>query len=836
MSRLWQWGCYGLTSLFIAADLHAQEKFRVGSAPEAAPNAGAVSDGASILGSFADLSDRDWLVVGLAAIGGAAIAGGIGWRLSLRMRRHLEEAEDHESELADSTEQFTHLFFAGPDPVYYWSQAGFAEGASPSLKRAFQLGKDGRFPDVLDQLRDDDARTLKERVRNLKSTHERFELWVTAVDERKFHVTGAMARKDRTSPVLAHALWFRDETRHTRERESQFGDFTALKREVSGLRLLIDSLPFPVWRRDGDLRLIDCNAAYATAVELDTVKDALARQAELGGGVIPDKGKSLAASALRNGETMTRDYHIVIKGDRKLLRITECPSQTPEDLDGLIGFAIDCTAIEELQSDLSRHIRAHAEVLENLGTAIAIYGGDKRLIFFNTAFTKLWDMDEDWLWAEPSLDDVLRRMRDERKLPEVTDFTQFRNIENQRFTDLLKPEEDLMHLPNGMTLRRFISPHPFGGLMFAFEDVTDKLVLESSYNTLIAVQRETLENLHEAVGVISGDGRLRLYNHGFADVWGLEDSFLSGAPHISEVVEEARDYWHEREDWDKFKSRMVARITNHEPMSGRIERADNSIIDFAIVPLPDGAVMMSYIDVTDTIRVERALRERNEALRTADQMKSDFISTVSRELTRPLDHINGEADRLIPHLQGNVAQSVETIRAEAQSMLALVDDMRDLATLGSGQVALELDTVDPRRLLRSLEALTRARLAELNVSLRLYCSRNIGWMIADERRLKQALFILVTNVLRTAPEGSEVSVVARRRGEDIDISISLSDEAPQPMLFEGLREGESPSARRALGMAMVRAVVEIHGGRVKVSRDGHEISCILPAGEESDLE
>src|SRR5690606_37925767 len=110
--------------------------------------------------------------------------------------------------------------------------------------------------------------------------------------------------------------------------------------------------------------------------------------------------------------------------------------------------------------------------------------------------------------------------------------------------------------------------------------------------------------------------------------------------------------------------------------------------------------------------------ERNEALRTADQMKSDFISTVSRELTRPLDHINGEADRLIPHLQGNVAQSVETIRAEAQSMLALVDDMRDLATLGSGQVALELDTVDPRRLLRSLEALTRARLAELNVSLR----------------------------------------------------------------------------------------------------------------------
>lgn len=824
----------------LSVSVQAQEKFRLNTATNAAegatPNvAQADGIGATIFGSLAGLSDRDWLVVGLAAVGGAAIAGWVGWRLSLRMRRHLEEVEDHEHELAGETELFTQLLFAGPDPVYYWSSHGFAEGASPSLKRAFQLGQDGRFPDLLDLLRDEDAAALKERVRNLKTGHDRFELWITTVDERKFHVTGMAARKDRSSDVLAHGLWFRDETRHSRERENQFGDFQLLKHEVSGLRQLLDSLPFPVWRRDSELRLIDCNIAYADAVEYQTIEDALAAQAEIGAGVIPDHGRSLAASVQRNNESLTRDFHVVIRGDRKLLRITEMPGGAANEPDGLIGFAIDCTPVEELQSDLSRHIRAHAEVLENLGTAIAVYGGDKGLIFFNTAFTKLWDLDDEWLWTEPTHDDVLRRLRDERKLPEVTDFTQFRNTENQRFTDLLKPEEDLMHLPNGMTLRRFISPHPFGGLMFVYEDVTDKLVLESSYNTLIAVQRETLESLHEAVGVISGDGRLRLYNHGFADLWGLESTFLDVAPHLGDVVEKSKEYWRERDDWEKFKNRMVARITNHEPMNGRLERADNSIVDFAIVPLPDGAVMMSYIDVTDTIRVERALRERNEALRTADQMKSDFISTVSRELTKPLDHINGESDRLIPHLTGNVARSVETIRTEAQSMLALVDDMRDLATLGSGQVALELDTVDPRRLLRSLEALTRARLAELNVSLRLYCSRQIGWMVADERRLKQALFILVTNVLRTAPEGSEVSVVAKRSGEDIEISISLSDEAPQPMLFEGLREGESPSARRALGMAMVRAVVEIHGGRVKISRDGRKIACILPAGEESDL-
>ncbi|WP_339781100.1 PAS-domain containing protein [uncultured Thalassospira sp.] len=835
MSKLWQFGvfsaCYGVIfEIFQPGVVHAQAR---SAALQADPEI-TVSSG-DFLSAIGALGARDLTVIGLATLGGAAIASAIGWRLAVRMRRHLDEAEDHESQMEDTAALFTHLFYAAPDPVYYWAHKGFVDGGSPALMRSFNLAVDARFPDLLELLRDEDARILQDRVRTLKSTHERFAIWINAIDGRKFHVTGTVARRDRKSSVLGHAVWFRDETRHTRERESQIGDFAALRQDVSSLRHVIDELPFPVWRRDSELNLVDCNAAYVEAVEHKTAQEVIRAGSELGAGSIPDQGRALAASALRNNETTTRDYHVVMQGDRRLLRITESPVMQGDDVGGMVGFAIDCTELEEKQADLSRHVRAHAEVLENLGTAIAIFGGNKRLIFFNAAFAALWDLDEEWLLGEPALEDLLRRLRDERKLPEVTDFGQFRDQENQRFTDLLKPVEDLLHLPNGVTLRRFVSPHPFGGLMFAYEDVTDKLVLESSYNTLIAVQRETLENLHEAVGVISGDGRLRLYNHGFGDMWALDDVFLAAAPHLSDVIEKSRDFWSVPGDWGKFKSRMVARITNHEPMSGRLERSDGSIIDFAVVPLPDGAVMMSYLDVTDSIRVERALRERNEALRTADQMKSDFISTVSRELTRPLDHINGLADRMLPHLHGNVSQSVEIIRTEAQSMLALVDDMRDLATLGSGQVALELDTVDPRRLLRSLEALTRARLAELNVSLRLYCSRNIGWMVADERRLKQALFILVTNVLRNAPEGSEVSVVARRRGENIEITIGLTDETPQPMLFEGLRDGEPASARRALGMAMVRAVVEIHGGRVKISRDGREISCILPAGEESDL-
>ncbi|MBO0123975.1 PAS-domain containing protein, partial [Streptococcus pneumoniae] len=73
----------------------------------------------------------------------------------------------------------------------------------------------------------------------------------------------------------------------------------------------------------------------------------------------------------------------------------------------------------------------------------------------------------------------------------------------------------------------------------------------------------------------------------------------------------------------------------------KLERKDGSVIDCTTMPLPDGATMLTFQDVTDTVNVERALRERNEALEAADQMKVDFVHHVSYELRSPLTTIIG---------------------------------------------------------------------------------------------------------------------------------------------------------------------------------------------------
>jgi PAS domain-containing protein len=128
--------------------------------------------------------------------------------------------------------------------------------------------------------------------------------------------------------------------------------------------------------------------------------------------------------------------------------------------------------------------------------------------------------------GKPTFGEILEDLRTRRRAPEQADFQRYKKERLALFTSLLEPQEDLMHLPDGTTLRILAIPHPFGGIMFVHEDVTDKLALESSYNTLIAVQRETLDNLAEGIGVFAPDGKLRLFNPAFSHIWKLSPTFL----------------------------------------------------------------------------------------------------------------------------------------------------------------------------------------------------------------------------------------------------------------------------------------------------------------------
>jgi signal transduction histidine kinase len=639
-----------------------------------------------------------------------------------------------------------------------------------------------------------------------------------------------------------NVMWLADLSALRRAEEAHG---TALA-EVTAVRAMFDGLPMPVWRRDSGLRVIDCNSAYAAA--LDLPRDRVLEEAtELAPQTRHDRMLALARAAAA-GTVQSERRHVVIAGSRRLLELTEAPDRTAATPrggtpgGGTIGYATDHTDLESAESQLLRHVNAHGQVLESIHAAVAIYGADKRLSFFNSAFARLWGIEEDWLTGEPSLDELLERLRERRRVPEYADFRAFKRQQLDMFTSLIEPLSELMHLPDDRTLSVAVSPHPLGGLIFVYEDVTDRLALERSYNTLIEVERETLDNLFEGIAVFGSDGRLKLYNPAYRTIWGLSETDLAGEPHIGDIVEKTREFYDDNQDWLALRDRIIARVTAQTHSSGRLDRRDGSVLQRATVPLPDGNVLLTYLDVTDTARVERALRERNEALETADRLKSEFIANVSYELRTPLNAIIGFAEILANQYFGPLSpRQLDYSRGILDSshrLMSLINDILDLATIEAGYMALETGRIEVGDMLESVMGLTRERARSQNLSLTMSCPPGTGAIEADERRLKQAIFNLISNAIKFTPPGGSIRLEARI--DDGDLILAVVDTgvgipvADRERVFEKFERG-NPQTREAgagLGLSLVKSLIELHGGSVHIDSEpgsGTSILCRLPA-------
>ncbi len=576
-----------------------------------------------------------------------------------------------------------------------------------ALGAAEILGAETSYDRLLTELDPADAMRVAEAVEKLRQAGTAFDAAISSHDGSAYAVEG------RTTASGEAVLWITDVSAIRRTELAR----AAAAAAAAGLRETMELLPLPVWRRDERLRVIDCNAAYAAALDADretvlSESRELAPTRKLQGTSTPSRADRAAA-----GTPQTETRHVSIGGSRRLLELVEVASRAG----GTIGYALDRTEVEFAESELARHIDAHGQVLESIHAAVAIYGADKRLKFFNSAFARLWALEENWLAGEPSLDELLERLRERRRLPEHADARAFKRQQLGLFTSLIEPESELLHLPDGRTLSMSVSPHPLGGLIFAYEDVTDRLALERSYNTLIEVQRATLDNLFEAIAVFGSDGRLKLHNPAYRKVWGLSEGDLDGEPHVSDIVEKIRHFYQEAGDWPSTRDRVIARITEQAPWSGSTERSDGSTLRIATMPLPDGNVLLTCLDVSDTTRVERALRERNEALETAARLKSEFIANVSYELRTPLNAIIGFAEILTNQYFGTLSpRQLEYSRGileSSQRLSQLINDILDLATIEAGYLALEPGSVEIRDLLEAVASLSRERARMQDVTL-----------------------------------------------------------------------------------------------------------------------
>lgn len=605
---------------------------------------------------------------------------------------------------------------------------------------------------------------------------------------------------------------------------------TRLKAEARRGANIINSSLNPIWQRDLSLKIVYCNLAFTELAE-ETTEGVIA----LGDIEIYKGHRALAAKALETGREQVERRHIIVNGERRLYMIREVPIKG----EGVIGYGALISELEQAQEEISRHVSALRDLLESSTSAMTIYGRDMKLKFYNFAFVKLWKMDEGWLDSEPTYGDVLEVMHEKRKLPEQANFKAFKQAQTKLFTTLIEPSEEFFYLPDGKTLRVIAIPHALGGILFAYEDVTDRLALERSYNTLIAVQRETLDNLHEGIAVFAETGRLTLCNPVFRKLWRLDGEFTGTEPHLRDVFARCRAFF-KTDDWTRYLDGLVSRFQQRRFLSIRFERADGTVIDCSTAPLPDGATLLSFIDVTDSTLVERSLRERTDALETADRMKTEFLANMSYELRSPLTSISGFSEMLAREYAGPLSDSqkeyVGGIYQSAQHLGALIGDIIDLATIEAGYLKLDIAPFNIRAAIDSVMALLGARLKMGDLTIHVEIDPAIEMLVADETRVKQILINLLSNAVKVTKARGHITVKAAL-GAGGAVHLSVRDDGPgldgerRAKLFDPFFRGaHAPGAESVLSLSLVKRFMELHGGEVVVDSEigkGTAIICVF---------
>ena len=500
-----------------------------------------------------------------------------------------------------------------------------------------------------------------------------------------------------------------------------------LLEETEMLRGFAAAAPWPIWAKRAAGGLLFANAAYARATEAANVADAVQRDLEL----LDSGDRNEMARALNDNSAFSARLPIVVGGERRFYDV-----HALKVTGGSAGIAIDASEATALRDALVRMAEAHRRTLDQLSSGVAVFDGQRRLAFYNDSYRRLWDLDRAFLDGNPDDSSVLDRLRAARKLQEQPDFRAWKAKLHEAYR-AVEPDKDRWYLPDGRAISVVTTPNPEGGVTYLFDDVTESLDLERQYD---GADRTSARNPGQPGrsrrGVRQQRPRATVQSGVCENVEAVGRGAAGASAHRRPSRPGASRCIDDAATWQTLREAITG-IENRVAVPLKLERKDGSVLDCMIMPLPDGATMLTFQDITDTENVERALREHNEALEAADQMKVDFVHHVSYELRSPLTSIVGFT--YLPERTEHRPPDAEASRISRlchqldQCAARLVNNILDLATIDAGAMTLELGPIDIRKTIEAAAEGIQDRLATDRIELKVDVDPDIGDFVGDEQ-------------------------------------------------------------------------------------------------------
>ena len=754
--------------------------------------------------------DVQHILLFLLVAGTAVAAAALVLIMTTRARRVMREAREESAQLKRSLMTAEAIFKAEPQVLVFWDHNDGLKLVTHTLNSVAGIPTDQA--DILKfgtWLEPSAALDLKRALDELFNEGRAFNIFLKTT-------AGGHIEADGRATGTRAMLRLRDVAGTKRDIVRILDQNRKLAHHIRNYRALLNALPIAVWMRDGQGQITWINEAYVETVEAKDAAQVYEDQIEL----LETRQRGHLRNTIVKDEPFSQRMHIVVGGERRAHDVVGIQTE-----DTVAAAAIDVAALETAQGELDRQVSAFDRTLDRVASPVAIFGRDQRLTFYNEAYRKLWELDPDWLDKSPTDGEVLDRLKELSRLPAMVDYRGWKS----QLLACYKSQtsyEDWWQLPGGRMLHVLAEQRPDGGVTYLYEDVSERLALESRYNALIEVQRETLDSLKEGVAVFATDGRLKLFNSSFLSIWRLSRLAMGQGPHISEFISLAKALYEDEETWQQISEAVTSISYQREPLSGQMVRPDASVIDYALSPLPDGGTLVTFADVTVSKSYERALIERNEALVAADNLKSQFISHVSYELRAPLTNIIGFSELLAgPHagqLNDKQREYLSDITQSSQTLLSIIDDILDLATIDAGGLDLDIKPTKIQSVIDSALMGIKERAGRARLTLEIATSDEIDELFADEDRLRQVLYNLLANAVGFSNPGGLVRLSCWLDGDDIVFSIEDNGVGiPEDQLgriFDRFEtRGRGSSHRGAgLGLSIVKSLVELHGGTLSV--------------------
>jgi two-component system CheB/CheR fusion protein len=376
-------------------------------------------------------------------------------------------------------------------------------------------------------------------------------------------------------------------------------------------------------------------------------------------------------------------------------------------------------------------------------------------------------------------------------------------------------------------------------------DATGRVVGASGIDRDISERKRADEALRRSEGRLRRLVESDLLGVIFADrqgnIFEANDAFLGMIGYSREELRQGRIRWteltppeHRPADLRGIAEAIVRGACT--PYEKEYVRSDGGrvpiLIGYALLEGEQGEFVCFILDLTSQKRLEEELRRRTDQLVETDRRKDEFLAMLGHELRNPLAPIRNCLHILrSPRLTGDQAErSLLTIDRQVLHLTRLVDDLLDLARVSRGKILLRRERLDLVELVRAAVEDQRQDLEAAGLRVELDLSGGPLWIDGDPTRLSQAVGNVLNNAGKFTEAGGEISVAVRRGPEECTAVVALRDTGigmePELLVraFEPFSQAErGPDGGRGglgLGLALVKALIELHGGTVEAASPG----------------